>query len=472
MLFLKPRRRLFATVALIAVVWLAIGGAKTVQAVARESYENLEVFTNILAIVQKNYVDPVSTKQLIEGAINGMLTSLDPHSAYLTPDLYRELQVDTQGSFGGLGIEITVKNGILTVVSPIEDTPAFRAGIKPGDQILKIEGEFTKDMSLVEAVKKMRGPKGTKVMLTLRREGVPELFDVAVTREIIQIQSVKSRPLEKGYGYVRVTQFQERTDEDLEKAVDRMAKQGGGKLEGLVLDLRNNPGGLLTQAVRVSDLFLDAGMIVYTDGRLESQKQRYYSHKRKSHVECPMVVLVNGGSASAAEIVAGALQDHRRALILGTQTFGKGSVQTILPLGDNSALRLTTARYYTPRGRSIQATGITPDIIMGNEVASVKSPGAPGEGGDFLREENLRGHFNNPPMPQPAKPEKPTEGQKLEKPAPESKAPGGEPATTSAVSPEIKEGEIGRDPQLDRALELLKSWKVFKALTSQSTETG
>jgi carboxyl-terminal processing protease len=472
MLFLKPRRRLFATVALIAVVWLAVGGAKTVQAVARESYENLEVFTNILAIVQKNYVDPVSTKQLIEGAINGMLTSLDPHSAYLTPDLYRELQVDTQGSFGGLGIEITVKNGILTVVSPIEDTPAFRAGIKPGDQILKIEGEFTKDMSLVEAVKKMRGPKGTKVMLTLRREGVPELFDVAVTREIIQIQSVKSRPLEKGYAYVRVTQFQERTDEDLEKAVDRMAKQGGGKLEGLVLDLRNNPGGLLTQAVRVSDLFLDAGMIVYTDGRLESQKQRYYSHKRKSHVECPMVVLVNGGSASAAEIVAGALQDHRRALILGTQTFGKGSVQTILPLGDNSALRLTTARYYTPRGRSIQATGITPDIIMGNEVASVKSPGAPGEGGDFLREENLRGHFNNPPMPQPAKPEKPTEGQKLEKPAPESKAPGGDPTTTSAVSPEIKEGEIGRDPQLDRALELLKSWKVFKALTSQSTETG
>src|SRR5207253_752966 len=255
MLFLKPRRRLFATVALIAVVWLAIGGAKTVQAVARESYENLEVFTNILAIVQQNYVDPVSTKQLIEG-------------------------------------------------------------------------EFTKDMSLVEAMKKMRALKGTKVMLTLRREGVPELFDVAVTREIIQIQSVKSRPLEKGYGYVRVTQFQERTDEDLEKAVDRMAKQGGSKLEGLVLDLRNNPGGLLTQTV------------------------------------------------------------------------GKGSVQTILPLGDNSALRLTTARYYTPRGRSIQATGITPDIIMGNEVASVKSPGAPGEGGDFLREENLRGHFNNPPMPQ------------------------------------------------------------------------
>jgi carboxyl-terminal processing protease len=474
MSFLKPRRRLLASVTLIAALWLASGGVKTVGAVARESYENIEVFTNILAIVQKNYVDAVTTKQLIEGAINGMLTSLDPHSAYLTPDLYRELQVDTQGSFGGLGIEITVKNGIITVVSPIEDTPAFRAGIKPGDQILKIEGEFTKDMSLVEAVKKMRGPKGTKVKLTLRREGAADLFDVQVTRENIQIQSVKSRPLEKGYGYVRLTQFQERTDEDLEKAIETLGKQSGGKLEGLVLDLRNNPGGLLTQAVRVSDLFLDAGMIVYTDGRLESQKQRYYAHKRKNHVECPMVALVNGGSASAAEIVAGALQDHRRALILGTQTFGKGSVQTILPLGDNSALRLTTARYYTPRGRSIQATGITPDIIMSNELAAAKPSGAQNEVGDFLREENLRGHFNNG-NPQPAKPEKPAKPGDAEKPGgatqPQSQTPVGEPPGASAVA-EVREGETGRDPQLDRALELLKSWKVFKALTNQSTETG
>jgi len=477
MSFLKPRRRLLASVTLIAALWLASGGVKTVGAVARESYENIEVFTNILAIVQKNYVDAVTTKQLIDGAINGMLTSLDPHSAYLTPDLYRELQVDTQGSFGGLGIEITVKNGIITVVSPIEDTPAFRAGIKPGDQILKIEGEFTKDMSLVEAVKKMRGPKGTKVKLTLRREGAADLFDVQVTRENIQIQSVKSRPLEKGYGYVRLTQFQERTDEDLEKAIETLGKQSGGKLEGLVLDLRNNPGGLLTQAVRVSDLFLDAGMIVYTDGRLESQKQRYYAHKRKNHVECPMVALVNGGSASAAEIVAGALQDHRRALILGTQTFGKGSVQTILPLGDNSALRLTTARYYTPRGRSIQATGITPDIIMSNELAAAKPSGAQNEVGDFLREENLRGHFNNG-NPQPAKPEKPEKPAKpgdAEKPGgatqPQSQTPVGEPPGASAVA-EVREGETGRDPQLDRALELLKSWKVFKAVTNQSTETG
>jgi carboxyl-terminal processing protease len=469
---LKQRRPFVVSAVLLVGVWLAIGGASTVQAVAHESYENLEIFTNILSIVQKNYVDQVSTKQLIEGAVNGMLTSLDPHSAYLTPDLYRELQVDTQGSFGGLGIEITVKNGILTVVSPIEDTPAFRAGIKPGDQILKIEGEFTKDMSLVDAVKKMRGPKGTKVNLTLRREGVNELIEVPVMREVIQIQSVKSRALDKGYGYVRVTQFQERTDEDLEKAVDKIAKQNDGRLEGVVLDLRNNPGGLLTQAVRVSDLFLDSGMIVYTDGRLESQKQRYYAHKRKSRVECPMVVLVNGGSASAAEIVAGALQDHRRALILGTQTFGKGSVQTILPLGDNSALRLTTARYYTPRGRSIQATGITPDIIMTNDLTLAKAGG--NENGDFLREENLRGHFNNPPVKgEKSEDPKPEPKEKTKSPpAPESKAPSGEEPTTTAAN-EIREGEMGRDPQLDRALELLKSWKVFKALTNQqTTETG
>jgi carboxyl-terminal processing protease len=474
MSFAKPKRHLAATGALILAMWLASGGVGTVQAVARESYENLEIFTNILSIVQKNYVDPVSTRQLVDGAINGMLTSLDPHSAYLTPDLYRELQVDTQGSFGGLGIEITVKSGILTVVSPIEDTPAFRAGIKAGDQILKIEGEFTKDMSLVEAVKRMRGPKGSKVTLTLRREGVPDLFDVQVTREVIQIQSVKSRPLDKGYGYVRLTQFQERTDEDLEKAIDKLSKQSGGKLEGLVLDLRNNPGGLLTQAVRVSDLFVNSGLLVYTDGRLEGQKQRYYAHKRKERVECPMVVLVNGGSASAAEIVAGALQDHRRALILGTQTFGKGSVQTILPLGDNSALRLTTARYYTPRGRSIQATGITPDIVMGNEVAGAKPSGAHGEGGDFLREENLRGHFDNGQTPggkreKPAAPKPSEEGEKA--PPNDSKAPSTAPPTTTAAN-EIREGELGKDPQLDRALELLKTWKVFKALTSQTTETG
>lgn len=459
MSLLRRKRALLVVVLLVPIALFGGGLAQTVNAVAREAYENVEVFTNILAIVQKNYVDPVTTKQLIEGAVNGMLTALDPHSAYLTPDLYKELQVDTRGSFGGLGIEITVKNGILTVVSPIEDTPAFQAGIKPGDQILKIDGEFTKDMSLIEAVKKMRGPRGTKITLTLRREGVADLFDVTIAREIIQIQSVKSRALEKNYGYIRVTQFQERTDDDLEKALDRMSKEGDGHLDGVVLDLRNNPGGLLTQAVRVADLFLDSGLIVYTDGRLESQKQKYFAHKKKSRTGFPMVVLVNGGSASAAEIVAGALQDHRRALVLGTQTFGKGSVQTILPLGDNSALRLTTARYYTPRGRSIQATGITPDIVMANELSLAKTNG--GGAGEFIREENLPGHFHR------LEGEKPVEPQS--KPAAPKKSEEGKPAPEDV---EARVGEPGQpDPQLDRALELLKSWQVFKALLTQPTET-
>src|SRR5262245_86656 len=335
--------------------------ARKVGAASKESYEGIEAFTNILSIVQKNYVDEVSTKQLIDGAINGMLTALDPHSAYLTPDLYKELQVETKGSFGGLGIEITNKSGMLTVVAPIEATPAYRAGIKSGDVILKIDGEFTKDMTLVEAVKRMRGKPDTKVRLTIKRDNPQQLFDTSLTREIIKIQSVKSKQLEKGYGYLRVTQFQKRTADDLEHAIKQLEKENGGNIQGVVLDLRNNPGGLLTQAVKVSDMFLDNGLIVYTDGRLENQKQKYFAHKPGTYSDFPMVVLVNGGSASASEIVAGALQDHKRALVLGTTTFGKGSVQTILPLDENSALRLTTARYYTPNGRSIQATGIGPD---------------------------------------------------------------------------------------------------------------
>src|SRR5216110_2012030 len=374
---------------LLAVLFSGGRGVQRVDAVPKESYEGLETFTNILSIIQKNYVDEVQTKQLIEGAINGMLASLDPHSAYLTPDLYKELQVDTKGSFGGLGIEITNRNGLLTVVSPIEDTPAYRAGVKAGDQIMKIDGDFTKDMSLVDAVKKMRGPKDTKVTLTLKRENVPELFDVTLTREIIKIQSVKSKMLDKGYGYLRVTQFQERTDSDVERVLEEWTREG--PIEGVVLDLRNDPGGLLTQAVKVSDAFLDSGLIVYTDGRLENQKQKYFAHKPGTWSEFPMVVLVNGGSASASEIVAGALQDHKRALVLGTTTFGKGSVQTILPLDDSSALRLTTARYFTPSGRSIQATGIVPDIVI--EQTAVAAKGDKGGNGPLLREANLPRHL-------------------------------------------------------------------------------
>ncbi|MGH7834157.1 MAG: S41 family peptidase, partial [Candidatus Binatia bacterium] len=320
-----------------------------VLAIPKEDYETLETFTNLLAIVRKNYVEEVDTKELINGAINGMLNSLDPHSAYLTPELYKDLQMETQGRFGGLGIEITVRNGILTVVSPIEDTPAYKAGVKPGDQIIKIEEEFTKDMSLTQAVKKLRGAKGTKVTISIKRENSPEILTFSIERDTIRVQSVRSRNLEEGYGYVRIAQFQERTDRDVQRALEKLNGEKAG-LKGLVLDLRNNPGGLLTQAVRISDLFLDSGLIVYTEGRLEGQRQKYFARKEGSWMDFPIVVLVNGGSASASEIVAGALQDHKRAIVLGTKTFGKGSVQTILPLDDSSALRLTTARYYTPKG--------------------------------------------------------------------------------------------------------------------------
>ena len=434
---------------LLAVLFSGGGQPARVGAAAKESYEGLETFTNILSIIQKNYVDDVQTKALIEGAINGMLASLDPHSAYLTPDLYKELQVDTKGSFGGLGIEITNRNGVLTVVSPIEDTPAYRAGVKSGDQIMKINGEFSKDMTLVDAVKKMRGPKDTKVTLTLKRESAPDIFDVTMTREIIKIQSVKWKKLEPGYGYVRVTQFQERTDDDLERALKSLDKETGG-LQGLVLDLRNDPGGLLTQAVRVADLFLESGLIVYTDGRLENQKQKYFAHKPGTWSDFPMVVLVNGGTASASEIVAGALQDHKRSLILGTQTFGKGSVQTILPLDDNSALRLTTARYYTPSGRSIQALGIVPDIVMDQTtlLAKTEKPG-----GALLREANLPRHLQHSKSDRETGPAgKGDEG------------PGGGPGE-SAIN--VKEGELGSDPQLDHSLELLKSWQVFKTFVAR-----
>src|SRR5512147_953863 len=419
-----------------------------VSAVPRQDYESLEAFTNVLSIVKKNYVEDVETKSLVTGAINGMLSSLDPHSAYLTPDLYKELQMDTQGRFGGLGIEITVKNGVLTVVSPIEDTPAFKAGVKPGDMIFKIEDEFTKDMTLVDAVKKMRGPKGTKIKISIKREGVPELIDFTLVRDTIRVQSVRSRTLEEGYGYVRLAQFQERSDRDVQRALEKMAAEKGG-IKGLVLDLRNDPGGLLTQAVRISDLFLDSGLIVYTDGRIESQKQKYFAQKEGSWMDFPMVVLVNGGSASASEIVAGALQDHKRAVVLGTKTFGKGSVQTILPLDDNSALRLTTARYFTPKGRSIQATGIVPDIVIENIVLQDGKPDDRKR--PSLREENLPGHLNNPQ--QNSAKEQEQIDREREKQIPTSGPTGDE--------------TIDNDQQLKRALDLLKSWDVFRQVVQK-----
>jgi carboxyl-terminal processing protease len=434
---------------------------KRAQALPNDTYQELETFANVLAIVQKNYVEPVTTKRLIDGAITGMLASLDPHSAYLTPELYRDLEVETRGSFGGLGIEITIKNGVLTVVSPIEDTPAYKAGIKAGDQILKINDDFTKDMTLTEAVKRMRGPRGSKIKLTMHRNGVNELFTVSLTRDVIKIKSVKAKTLPEGYGYVRISTFQESTDDTVEKAVDEFRKQDHGRVKGLVLDLRDNPGGLLNQAVKVSDEFLDGGMIVYTQGRNENQQQKYFSHRKSDYNAFPMVVLVNGGSASASEIVAGALQDQKRAVIVGTQTFGKGSVQTILPLDDHSALRLTTARYFTPNGRSIQAVGITPDVDVDNPkptLASLQSEGAEFDENPEIRESDLPGHFKNKQThPNGGEPKTGNgTGGAAGVPPPASRNP--QPGKAELNKPPKEE----KDVQLQKAIDILKHWDTFK----------
>jgi carboxyl-terminal processing protease len=371
----------------------------------QETYKNLEVFSDVLSIVQQNYVENIDTQAAIEGAIKGLLSSLDPHSSYLKPDDFKELQVETKGSFSGIGIEITTKDDMLTVVSPIEDTPAFKAGIQAGDRIIKIEGESTKDMSLVEAVKRLRGPKGSEVTISIHREGWTDLQEFTIIRDVIPIYSVRSNMLETGYGYARITNFQRNTSQDLQDAVDRLLLEN--KLKGLVLDLRNNPGGLLDASVKVADLFLDEGIIVSTKGRLEDQNMEFSAHSGGPEYDFPIVVLINGGTASASEIVAGALQDHKRALILGTQSFGKGSVQTIIPMNDGAGLRLTTARYYTPNGISIQATGITPDVL----VPAVESKEEDTDKGPmrFLREKDLLHHLENggtiPPEDETAPPQ-------------------------------------------------------------------
>ncbi len=350
---------------------MALGGWSTLKAKTnnpenQDAYQYLKLFSDVISIVQDNYVEKTDQKKLMYGAINGMLRELDPHSSFLKPEDYKELQIETKGKFGGLGIEITIRDNILTVVSPLEDTPADKAGIQANDQIMKIDDLPTQDMSLMDAVQKMRGPKGSKVKLTILRKGEQKPLEFELVRDIISIQSVKSRTLEPGFGYVRISSFQSGTATDLRKALNQLEAENPG-LQGLIVDLRNDPGGLLDQAVEVSDEFLDEGLIVYTGGRLENQKMRFEAHKKAKPHTYPIVVLVNSGSASASEIVAGALQDHKRAIIMGEQTFGKGSVQTVIPLNDGSALRLTTSLYYTPSGRSIQAKGITPDIVVKRE---------------------------------------------------------------------------------------------------------
>jgi carboxyl-terminal processing protease len=327
-----------------------------------DSYEDLKIFTEVLSYVEANYVDEVEPEKLVQGAIRGMLRTLDAHSSYMPRDVYREMQVETEGQFGGLGIEITIRDEILTVVSPIEGTPAFRAGIQAGDKIVTVEGESTKDMSLIEAVKLLRGPIDTSVTIGVFREGFKEPKNFSLTRAVIQIKSVRSKMLPESIGYIKLRSFHKNTSEELDEALLDFDER---HISALVLDLRNNPGGLLEQAIAVTDEFIEGGqLIVYTKGRLANQNMKGYSKTQGSHPNVPLVILVNGGSASASEIVAGALQDLKRATIIGTKTFGKGSVQTIIPLSDGSGLRLTTAKYYTPKGRMIHEKGIIPDVIV------------------------------------------------------------------------------------------------------------
>jgi carboxyl-terminal processing protease len=386
--------------------------------------DQLKVFSQALDLVERNYAEPKTSKDLVYGAIQGAVGSLDPHSSFMTPDEFKELQVETKGKFSGIGIEITLKDRKLIVVSPIEGTPAYRAGIQAGDQIVKVDGTPTKNISITDAVRKIRGPKGSHVTVTVNRQGFSKPQDFSIVRDIIPIHSVKARLIDGGYGYIRVSNFQDQTDRDLRNYLSKM-RQPPHPIKGLILDLRNDPGGLLDQAVMVSDEFLNHGLIVKTEGRDTRQRMQFNAHPgdpgdRDPYL--PIVVLINEGSASASEIVAGALKDHKRAVILGTKSFGKGSVQTILPLGDGSALRLTTALYYTPSGKTIHEIGIKPDIeVKEAEVALGKSP-------EKLRDEALSRHMK------------------------------GEGLTDKSWDKPLTEDDIKNDPVLTKAVEVLRTW--------------
>ena len=436
---IRKLRLTILVIVLVGLVAVFTWERLSIQKVSAEDktvYEQLQIFSDVLDIVQENYVEEADSKELVEGAITGMLRTLDPHSSYLNPDAYKELQVETKGSFGGIGIEITIRDGFLTVVSPLEGTPADELGIEAGDQILQVDGEPTKEMTLMEAVTKMRGPKGTKVVLTIMREGFVKPKDFVITRATIAIKSVRAKTLETGYGYIRLSQFQSTTAKDLRQALTKLEKENQ-PMKGLILDMRNNPGGLLDQAVKVSDEFLDEGLIVYTGGRLKSQDMRFEAHTNTRPHRYPIVVLVNEGSASAAEIVAGALQAHKRAVVVGMKTFGKGSVQTVMPLRNGAALRLTTSLYYTPNGRSIQAKGIEPDIVVQRELLRKQDD----ESGRLrvIREEDLKNHMDG-------------EGETESKTEPDT-----------GRDSESKQ-QLENDNQLARALDVLKSWEILSQM--------
>ena len=442
--FHKRSRWIWAAAAVIAAALFLPGAYRNLAADRTETYKGLKLFSDVIDIVEKNYVDPVDQNKLIENAIQGMVSSLDPHSSLLTPEAFKELQIDTQGEFTGIGIHVTMRNNLVTVISPIEGTPAYEAGIKAGDKIIKVDGVPTDN--LTDAVKRMRGPKNTAVTITVIREGESKPLEFKLIRDVIPIHSVKATVLKPGYGYVWVTHFRENTYDDLVAALEKMEK-AKPPLKALILDLRDNPGGVLNQAIEISDLFIDHGIIMTSKGRLKQHTKVYPATKSTPPRTYPLAVLINGGSASASEIVAGALQDSKRAIVIGTTSFGKGSVQSIESLPGGYALKLTIARYYTPSGRSIQAKGVEPDIVVPRRILEEQPP----EAERLFKEKDLANHLdaegNAPSSPEGGK-------------APSKKKPDAVKASLSPLSPE----QLLKDSQVRRALDILIGYEIFKKL--------
>ncbi len=460
--------RIASTAALLAFLAVPATGPALAQDKAdpkaltdkSELYQQLNLFGDVLERIRRDYVEPADEKLLIENAINGMLSSLDPHSSYMNPKTYKDMQVQTRGEFGGLGIEVTMESGVIKVVSPIDDTPAARAGLMAGDLIFALDGEPVQGLTLQEAVEKMRGKPGAPIKISVRR-AAKDPFDVTLTREVIKVRSTRFR-MEGDVGYIRVTSFTEQSTSGVIDAVEKLKKEAGTKLKGFVLDLRNNPGGLLDQAIAMSDAFMEKGEIVSVKARKSEDIQRWNAKPGDVTGGLPLVVLVNGGSASASEIVAGALQDHRRAIILGTRSFGKGSVQTIMQVSGGGAIRLTTARYFTPSGRSIQKEGIKPDIEVEQAKIETVQPRT------SFREENLRRSITNP-NDKPATPPAPPAAAAPEKPAPEKKddkgaaVPGAPPAPAAGTDPDEPPKEAVADYQLLRAVDLIRGISLYNA---------
>ncbi len=441
-----------AMVLVSAVLILGHGFYRDLSANSEETYKGLKLFSDVIELVQRNYVDTVDTQKMIDAAIQGMVRSLDPHSSLLPPDALKELQIDTHGEFTGIGIHVTMRNNLVTVISPIEGTPAYRAGIKAGDKIIKVDGTATEDLR--DAVKRMRGPKGTTVVITVFRQGAPEPLDFTLIRDVIPIYSVKAELLKSGYGYVWITNFRENTTDDLTEALQAM-ETGDMPLKGLVLDLRDNPGGILNQAIEVSDLFLEDGEILSIKGREGRHTKVFRAHADSVKRDYPIVVLINGGSASASEIVAGALQDHKRALILGTTSFGKGSVQTVETLRDGYGLKFTIARYYTPSGRSIQAKGVEPDVEVKHRIVSDTETA----GERMLKEKDLKNHLD-------ADPDEASDKPMTDVDAPKKEVTPNNPALQrfkSKHSPLDRDALLS-DHQVMRALDILISFDIFKDL--------